>query len=85
MFGGERSLDDLMEIFHGDVDTGTTEITDSFTYADYLEKHPDRVVLFVTTDEGHIQFPLGEQTEKISRGDRVTALIPSAAGEKKPA
>jgi NhaP-type Na+/H+ or K+/H+ antiporter len=78
LFGGERSLDDLMELFHGDVDTGTTEITDSFTHADYLEKHPDRIILFVTTDDGHIRFPLGEEMDGIGSGDRITALIPPA-------
>lgn len=77
LFGGERSLNDLMELFHGDVDTVTTEITDSFTYADYLDKHPDRIILFVTTDDGYIRFPVDEEMNRISKGDRITALIPS--------
>ena len=75
LFGGERSMDDLMELFHGDVDTGTTEITDSFTYADYREKHPERIILFVTTDDGHIRFPVGDEIDDIASGDRITALI----------
>lgn len=75
LFGGKWSLNDLAELFKGDVDTGTTEITDSFSYADYLEKHPQRIVLFITTADGHIHFPLGEETRKVVIGDRITALI----------
>lgn len=75
LFGGKWSLNDLAELFKGDVDTGTTEITDSFSYADYLDKHPQRIVLFITTADGHIHFPLGEETRKVVIGDRITALI----------
>jgi len=78
LFGGKRSMIDLMELFHGETDAGTTEITEGFTYADYLEKHPERTILFVTADDGQIHFPLGEKMEGIGKGDRVTALIPPA-------
>lgn len=78
LFDGQRSLDELCEIFSGDVDTKTTEITKSYTFEEYREKHPDRILLFVTTDDGRIRFPLGKVANWISEGDRITALVRKA-------
>jgi CPA1 family monovalent cation:H+ antiporter len=75
LFGGKRSLDDLEKIFHDSAKIRTTEITENFSYADYLEKHPQRSVLFITAADGHIRFPLGDATEDIESGDRITALV----------
>jgi hypothetical protein len=75
LFGGERSMHKLQEMFQGKVKTRTTEITENYTYAEYLDKHPDRIVLFITTKDGRIKFPLGEDTGKIVEGDRITALV----------
>jgi NhaP-type Na+/H+ or K+/H+ antiporter len=75
LFDGEYSMDDLRDIFDGDVDTKTTEITDSFSYDEYLQKHPSRIPLFITTEDGRIRFPLGENTSSISESDKITALV----------
>lgn len=75
LFAGKRTLEDMMEIFQGDVQTGTTEITSSFSYKDYREKHPNRTILFITSTDGHIRFPVAEASEKITAGDRITALV----------
>lgn len=79
LFAGKRTIEDLAGIFRDDVQTGTTEITANFSYENYREKHPNRIILFVTSDDGHIHFPVAEKSEKISPGDRITALI--APGE----
>jgi CPA1 family monovalent cation:H+ antiporter len=75
LFDGEKSMDDLHDIFSGDVDTKTTELTANFTFADYREKHPTRLVLFFTQKDGRIQFPVGDAIGSLSEGDRVTALV----------
>lgn len=75
LFAGKRTLEDLLEIFKGDVQTGTTEITGSFSYADYRKKHPNRIILFVTSESGHIRFPVAGEADRITDGDRITALI----------
>ncbi len=88
LFAGKRTLEDLADIFAGDVQTGTTEITDNFSYENYREKHPNRIILFITSNDGHIRFPVAEESEKISKGDRITALIPAdqvQMAEPKPA
>jgi len=75
LFGGEKSMDDLHKIFSGDVDTKTTELTANFSYTDYREKHPSRIVLFFTKQDGRIRFPVGDMTDTLSKGDRVTAVV----------
>jgi CPA1 family monovalent cation:H+ antiporter len=80
LFGGEKSMDDLHEMFTGDVDTKTTELTANFSYADYREKHPARTLLFFTKQDGRIRFPVGDATGALREGDRVTALVPADAG-----
>lgn len=77
LFAGKRTLEDLFKIFKGDVQTGTTEITESFTYKNYREKHPNRIILFVTSNNGHIRFPVAGEADRITEGDRITAIITS--------
>lgn len=73
LMGGERTMEDLQTLLADDPKTRTTEITGSFSIDDYHETHPDSVILFVTSAEGTIRFPLGD--DRISEGDRVTAVI----------
>jgi CPA1 family monovalent cation:H+ antiporter len=75
LFDATRSMDELREIFDGDVDTRTTEITETFSFEEYLEKNPGCVVLFVTTADGRIRFPLDESGGSITEGDKITALV----------
>lgn len=75
LFDGERTLDELREIVAGDIDTKTTEITEDFSYADYLERYPERIVLFASTPDHRVRFPLQEEGDAISVGDKITALV----------
>lgn len=75
LFDGERSMNDLFAMVKSDFATKTTEITDSFRFSDYLEQHPDRVVLFITTADGRVKFPLGGKNMNISEGSRITSLV----------
>ncbi len=79
LFGGQRSMNDLLELVGEDFITKTTNITDSFELSDYLEQYPEAVVLFITTDDGRIRFPLGDAKLKIPAGSSITALIPGPA------
>jgi len=75
LFDGKRSVDELGEVLHAGGEVKTTEITENYSYLDYREKHPDRIILFMSDAEGNIRFPLGEETNDISAGDKVTALV----------
>jgi len=75
LFDGKRSMDYLLDLVTKGVQAKTTEITDSFSFDEYLEKHPDRVVLFVTTDDGRVRFPVDDKSMKVPAGSRVTALV----------
>ena len=76
LFDGEISMNDLFAVFVKEFKTKTTELTDNFRYADYREQHPDRLILFITTESGHVSFPVGEKKMKISAGSKITALVP---------
>lgn len=74
LFGGQRSVDELGEVLHAGGEVKTTEITENYSYAEYREKHPDRIILFISDADGNIRFPLGDESEDISDGDKITAL-----------
>ncbi|MDX1498273.1 MAG: sodium:proton antiporter [Woeseiaceae bacterium] len=76
LFGGRRSMDDLLDIVSGNIDTRTTEITETFSFESYRAKHPDRIVLFVTEQDGRIRFPVDVDEMRVPAGSRVTALVP---------
>jgi len=76
LFDSEISMNDLFALFVGDFKTKTTELTDNFRYANYREQHPDRLILFITTESGRVYFPVGEEKMKISVGSKITALVP---------
>ena len=75
LFDGERSMDDLFAMVKSGFATKTTEITDSFGFSAYLEQHPDRVVLFITTADGRVSFPMGKNDMNISEGSKITSLV----------
>ena len=66
LFDGKRSVDELGELFSDDSEVKTTEIKDSYTFAEYRKEHPNRLILFIRSSAGKIRFPLGEETTKIS-------------------
>jgi len=74
LYDGARSMNELEKLVARGAEAHTTEITESFKVSDYLEKHPDRVVLFIATENGHIRFPLGDTDLKIGAGSKITAL-----------
>ena len=55
----------------------TTEITDSFSFDDYRDKYPDRLVLFVVSAGGSVKFPLEASEIAVPAGSRVCALVPA--------
>jgi len=75
LFGGTTSMNDLLTLFRGDFKTKTTELTENFRYADYRQTHPDLLILFITSPDGHVSFPVGEENTKLSAGSKITALV----------
>ena len=75
LFGGKISIEELLSLIARGAKTKTTEITESFTFDDYRAKYPDRIVLFVMTAGGVLQFPLRQEAAKVSAGSRITALV----------
>ncbi len=84
LFGGERSVDELGEILSEGGEIKTTEIKDSYTFAEYREKHPERIILFISDADGNIRFPLSEDSNDIVTGDKVTALVTQHQEAPKP-
>ncbi len=75
LFGGNKSMEDLLTLIPDPAQTKTTEITDTFSFEDYRSKYPDRLLLFIKTPGGHVRFPLGDKDMKVTAGSSVTALI----------
>ncbi|MDH3578008.1 MAG: sodium:proton antiporter [Gammaproteobacteria bacterium] len=75
LFGGQKSMEDLLALIPDPAQTKTTEITDTFSFEDYRKKYPDRLLLFIKTSGGYVRFPLGDEDMKVTAGSSVTALI----------
>ena len=76
LFGGEHSIDDLMKLIAGDVEIHTTEITDAFGFDDYQQRYPERLVLFASSEDGRLRFPLGDENFDVRPGWRVSSIGP---------
>ena len=76
LYGGERTMEDLEQLLSREPEIRTTEITDSFSLEDYRDMHPGSVALFITSADGSIRFPLGD--DDIRAGDHLTAAVPPA-------
>ncbi len=75
LFDGQRSMDDLLDLIRRGTKIKTTDITESFGFNEYREKHPDRIVLFITANDGRVRFPVDDKSMKVAAGSRVTALL----------
>lgn len=75
LFGGRRSMDELLEIVAQGVKIRTTEITDAFSFENYRAQYPGRIILFVTANDGRIRFPVDIEEMRVPAGSRVTALV----------
>ncbi len=75
LFGGDKSVEDLLHEIASGGEARTTEITESFSFEDYREKYPDRFVLFVVTAAGRVRFPLEVSDMAVPAGSKVTALV----------
>jgi len=76
LYSGRLSMNQLLELVESGVKARTTEITESFTFKDYREKYPRRLVVFITDDSGHLQFPVDEDALRVPAGAKVTAFAP---------
>lgn len=75
LFGGEKLIDDLEAIAERDPAIRTTEMSESHTFDDYVQRHPGRLVLFTIDPDGKVRFPLGDEEFNVDAGTRVTALV----------
>ena len=75
LFNGKISMNNLVELFQGKFTTKTTELTESFSYADYCAQHPGRTILFITTPGGHVRFPVEEKEIEYAAGSKITAFV----------
>jgi len=76
LYGGERSFEDISALARDGMEPTTTEITETFGPEEYLERYPDRLVLFVTDRDGRLRFPLRPGELEARPGWHVTALAP---------
>lgn len=77
LYGGEHSVEDIQALAGSGMEPRTTELTDTFGAAEYLEKYPDRFILFATDGDGRLRFPLEAGETKARPGWRITALAPA--------
>jgi hypothetical protein len=78
-------MDDLLEIADQNVKTRTTEITEAFSFQDYRARYPQRIIVFVTDQDGRLRFPVDIEEMRVPAGSRVTALVPEDEQERKSA
>jgi hypothetical protein len=74
LFGGKYSMSDLNELLERGAEPRTTELTEAFGLAEYRARYPDRLILFVTDEDGRVRFPLDEKEIPVEPGTTVTAL-----------
>ena len=80
LFGGERSIDELLRILKDGATVGNTELTKEFGFDAYLEKYPKRIVLFASDSAGKLRFPVADQPFEPDVGWQISALTPSEEG-----
>jgi CPA1 family monovalent cation:H+ antiporter len=74
IFGGDVSIDQLVSRIAAGQKPKTTELTEEFGLEDYLERHPQSLVLFAIDDDGRLRFPLADEPFEPASGWRLTAL-----------
>jgi CPA1 family monovalent cation:H+ antiporter len=74
LFGGKYSMSDLNELLERGAEPRTTELTEAFGLAAYRARYPDRLILFVTDEDGRVRFPVDEKEIAAEPGTTVTAL-----------
>ena len=82
LFGGERSIDELLRILKDGATVGNTELTKEFAFDAYLEKYPKRIILFATDNAGKLRFPVADQPFEPDAGWKITALTPREEGSE---
>jgi NhaP-type Na+/H+ or K+/H+ antiporter len=82
LFGGEYSMSDLSEMLEKGAEPVTTELTESFSLAEYREKYPRRLILFVTTASDQVRYPVDMEKITAGPGATVTALAMKADEDK---
>jgi hypothetical protein len=81
LFGGKHSVSDLNELLERGAEPRSTELTETFGLAEYRAKYPDRLILFVTSDDGQLRFPVEDREITAEPGSTVTALSIAAEEE----
>jgi len=74
LFSGDYSIDDLIGLSLDGASVKTTEITDTFSFKEYVAKYPDRVVLFVAEKDGRLRFPVAGVELTANNGAKVCAF-----------
>jgi len=81
LFGGERSIDELLRVIKDGATVSNTELTKEFGIDAYLEKYPDRIILFAIDAADDLKFPVSDEAFEPGAGWLIVALTPPASGE----
>ncbi len=76
LFDGDQTIDALLARIRKGEQSKTTELSDEYGYAKYLEEHPERLILFVIDNQGLVRFPVHDADFAPVTGWRVVALAP---------
>jgi len=74
LFGGQYSMTDLNDLIDRGAETKTTELTETFDLTAYRERYPNRLILFVTSPDGNVSFPVARGSVTAGPGATITAL-----------
>jgi len=78
LFGGEHSLEDLLESLASGAKIKTTELTDEFDFAEYQSRNLDSLLIFATDKSGRVHFPTNDGGTSPGPGWTVSAMVRSA-------
>lgn len=82
LYGGKRSLDELLTNLNRGDEIKTTELTPEFDFGDYQEQHKDNVPLFAIDTDGLVRFPVTDGAFELTDGWTVTAIVPRAQQQR---
>jgi len=76
LFGGDFSIDDLVNRIRAGQLPKTTELTSEFNLEDYRKQNPESLILFATDESDRLRFPVDDEPFKPVGGWKITALMP---------
>ena len=79
LFGGERTVEELVALFRGGATVKQAEITEAYSFADFQEQYPEAIVFLGFDPSGGLRFPVSDEVFKPAPGWRLIGILASDA------